>query len=175
MEDRFGLPDNMFGPIDDDFAGALGRIAMLGALIESKVDNLVASLDHNPQSRYAGDGVGQQLTNARKIINNRIPARPTVSEPHREQIRTLLQRIETTMFERNELLHGVWARPSFVNGLSWRHLPKGQRDAPHEWTRGRPTTAEDLYAVIAEMVAVVGEIQDACLEIEAHPRVEVGR
>lgn len=35
MSDKFGIPDRFFGTIDEDFAGALGRIAMLGALTES--------------------------------------------------------------------------------------------------------------------------------------------
>ena len=163
----------MFESIDDEFAGALARVVMLGALIESWVDLLVASLDHNPQSHYAGSAVNQQLKTIRTIIAKGVPARPTLSASEREHILKLQQRVEAVMWQRNDVLHSVWPRPSLSNGQGWRHLPRTQREAEHIWTKGRQATEGDLLGLIAEMVAIVREVQRTTQEVEAHPRAQV--
>lgn len=161
----------MFASIDDDFAAALGRIAMLGALTESWIDLLVACLDHHPQSHYAGSPLKSQLSTARRIMNAGAPARPSITEQQRESIHELLSRVEDAMRQRNNMLHSVWPVPSLNNGLGWRHLPTKQRNAEHEWTRGLEITSDDVLRLIRELAALVRSIQHMTQMIEQIPRV----
>lgn len=53
MPDRFGVPDNMFGPMPEDFYSAVGRVVLIAALLEVKLVDLLNTLDRVPQTTHA--------------------------------------------------------------------------------------------------------------------------
>ncbi len=52
-QDDYGVPQNMFGNVDEQFYGAVGRVALLAALLEEKLRTLVATTSGKPESAYA--------------------------------------------------------------------------------------------------------------------------
>jgi hypothetical protein len=173
MADKFGLPESMFGFIDDDFAGALGRVAMVGALVESKLDMLVASLDHHIQSHFAGDPIARQLRTVRKLLRGPVPARPSLSKEERNHIGLLIDRVEGAMWQRNEVLHSVWPLPNLSAGLGWRHLPTKQRPNDVDWTKTYGTTAVLFTTLLRQLVECVNDLQSTTQDVEFHGRVSV--
>jgi hypothetical protein len=173
MADKFGLPESMFGFIDDDFAGALGRVAMVGALVESKLDMLVASLDNRTQSHFAGEPIARQLATARKLLRGPIPARPSLSKEERKHIGLLLDQVEAVMWQRNEVLHSVWPQPNLSAGLGWRHLPAKQRPNDVDWTKTYGTTVVLFTTLLRQLVECVNDLQSTTQGVESHARVSV--
>jgi hypothetical protein len=149
--DRWGVPDSMFGPIDEDLAGLIGRIAMVSALLESETEMLAAKLLHSPQEEFAGIGFRDALDAITKQIKAVDSSRRDLPEPTRATAESLIERLTTTTRLRNEVIHGVWARPTVRNGYAWKHLPKRRQKSP-QWSPAISLGGDGLHGVLLQLV-----------------------
>jgi hypothetical protein len=151
MADRYGIPETMFGPVDDEFYGLMGRIVMAATLVEDRMLMLLWSVDDQPQPTHAGKPF-RQLTN---LIEARLG---DLSGSLKVDIEGVVARACDAMNRRNALVHSLWPNPTLEQAQGWRsrRLPKGM-DGHSEvvWT---PTSAATMVSDLAELVAINDEI-----------------
>lgn len=151
MADRFGIPETMFGPVDDEFYGLIGRIVMMATLVEDRILALLWSVDDQPQPTHAGKPFSQ----LKSLIDARMDGLPPTL---RSDIARVLKRASDAMSRRNALVHSLWPNPTLEQAQGWRskRLPKGNPDRSEiVWT---PTSAADMASDLAELMALQDEI-----------------
>jgi hypothetical protein len=157
--DPFGIPDNVFGPVDDDFYGAIGRIVALGALVEQKYGDMI--------DQIGGPGAtqpGRQLSTLDKRFCSIAKSRTQQKDPLPERVIAVHRRVVAAMKKRNSLVHSIWPNPTADVAKGWRMPPRGPNV---EWTE---TTETDLRILIDEMVTISFELRDVVSETGAWSR-----
>lgn len=112
--DAHGVPGRVLN-LTDDFYGALGRIAALGALIELRMSDIVTLWGREPSDTGA---FMQQLTDR---IDEIIKARCKAGQEVPERLAPAVKTARLAMDERNQLLHSLWPRED----AGWRNRPNG--------------------------------------------------
>lgn len=135
--DAYGVPGRTLS-LTDEFYGALGRIAALGALIELRMSDIVVQWGRETSDTGA---FMQHLTDRiDEIIKMRRKARQEVPPG----LAPAVKAARSAMDERNQLLHSLW--PTEESG--WRNRPNGT--VPTEFV-GLPA----LQKVIVRLVEAI--------------------
>lgn len=134
MADRFGVPDNAFGLVPEDFYGLVGRIVMLAPLVDDRVLSLLWALDSAPQQEHSGKHTDAVV----RMIRSRLESWPKTVHDEGE---VLLKRAEAALRTRHALAHSLWPNPTMEAAQGWRPLPRRKRASadPRDvvvWTRG---------------------------------------
>jgi hypothetical protein len=148
VSDRYGIPDNYVGQVEDDFFGIVGRIVMLASLVELKLFDLLCTLDFKPQDQHAGKPAGEMIKQCRDQL-----------EAHEAALRdtavALLDRVAAALEQRNSVVHSAWPNPTLDRAFGWRPgRPRRQSD-DGRWTVEIETDELKLTEVIAELVLLV--------------------
>lgn len=113
-KDTFGVPGRVLS-LSDEFFGALGRVAALGAVVELRVSDIVVLWGKN--SEDAGQNMGRLARRFKEIAKSRVEAGQDVPA----QLTTAIKSASAVMKERNELLHSLWPRED----SGWRNRREG--------------------------------------------------
>jgi hypothetical protein len=158
----------MFGAVEDDFYGLVGRITLVSALLEDRLYVLYCQLARRPPdelatttdtaanlSNLAGKPGTVIINESRKLLHRFWPDR-------RDEAEAFLTGSASALRGRHEIVHSLWpfSKPEPVRG--WRHAPPGRRqepDRPVEWTS---LTADQLPELLTELVLLVGR----CYQVE---------
>lgn len=151
MPDGYGIPDQFFGPVPGQFYAVVGRVTMLGALLEQRLLELLWAVDDGPQALHAGKPVTQLL----KMIEGRLVSQP---DDVRANAHEVLAGVRSALEDRNAIVHSLWPEPSLKIAFRWRPRTLNRRDAPADWMQGEFVTRKDLRRVISQLVAVNDEI-----------------
>lgn len=135
--DAHGVPGRVLN-LTDDFYGALGRIAALGALVELRMSDIVVLWGREPSDTGA---FMQQLTDR---IDEIIKARRKAEQHVPPGLAPAVKVARSAMDERNQLLHSLWPRED----AGWRNRPNGTEPTEHV---GLPA----LQKVIVRLVEAV--------------------
>lgn len=164
LPDNFGVPDHVFGPLDPDLPALIGRIVMLGALLETKVAALRSALEGVPEATVASIALGTNL-------------RESMSELHRfegvappaflEDARALLSRVSSANQMRNSIVHRVWSHAGVAEWAGWKPT-RADEVKPPEWTDWKRYTREGLMSFLAELVALEREVVAICPSASAY-------
>ena len=95
----------------------IGRIAMLGAVVEEKILHLAWALARVPQTQYRGNQVSDLLKICRRHLD-RVDAERTA------RVQALLVDVEQAMRRRNDVVHSLWPAPKLGQLWGWRHAPR---------------------------------------------------
>ena len=121
--DRFGVPDSVSGLHSEDFYGAIGRVAMLSALIEHQALEVLQVMTHSSQDKYVRLSVSQLVEEAR-----RTPA-PVDADGNARILMGYFDDVEAASRRRNDYLHSLWpAQPGGV--ASTVGVTDGKRRSP---------------------------------------------
>ncbi len=121
MEDDFGLPDRMLGEHAEWFYPAVGRIACICALLETKAQALaeiLARLDQGSLTRKPISVMGETGTSAAQMVDsayqsaNATPISPLVAEFYKN--------VEEIMERRHAVIHAVWPAQLEEKQLGYR-------------------------------------------------------
>jgi hypothetical protein len=158
MSDRFGVPDNMFGPVPEDFYALVGRIALVATLVEDRMLGVLWALDDQPQETYAGlpaFEISGQIDKRLHLVDNALGAR----------VRAALIRAKGAMDKRSAVVHSLWPNPGLEVAQGWRsrRLPKSLGGGSEiVWT---PASEQTLAADIAELVDLSTELMQIVNQI----------
>jgi hypothetical protein len=146
--DRFGVPDYFFGAHNEDFFGAIGRIASLAALIEHQALTIYQTLMNLPQTTGT-------LLSATQLIDKASKALTAAGDDENQT--TLLQYfsdVDAALRKRNGYIHSLWpAQPANVL-FGWR--PTRAKTAPADKPNDAiQTNLEGLKAFISTLVEIV--------------------
>lgn len=138
--DAFGVPGRVLS-LSDEFFGALGRVAALGAIVELRVSDIVVLWGKNAQD--AGQNMAQLTRRFREIAKTRAEARHEVPDG----LITAINTARAAMKERNELLHSLWPRED----LGWRNRREGTLPTQY-------IGIDDVREVISRLVIAVDSL-----------------
>ena len=138
--DAYGVPGRVLG-LTDEFYGALGRIAALGALVELRMSDIVVQWGRETSDTGVFmqhlTGRIEEITKARRKAGQDVPP----------GLAPAVKTARSAMDERNQLLHSLW--PSEDSG--WRNRRDGTE--PTEYV-GLPALGE----VIGRLVEAVDRL-----------------
>jgi hypothetical protein len=163
--DDFGVPANTFGPVPDSFYGAIGRIAMLGALVESRFADVAGAVLGVPEADIAGWTVARSAEKLKAAHARREEA----GQPFAVALTTACEDAVAVMWRRNDMIHSLWPSPDVYGANGWRNVPAKQRgdDGTHyKWTG---TDLDQLRQLITELVRVAGRLRDVVSETSSWP------
>ena len=161
--DPYGIPEGMFGPLDPELPALIGRIAMLSALLETRVDSLASSLSRALQSETAGRNPTDNIGACRKTLAaiEADPARAAFAA----RTAKLLDEIESALKARNAVIHRVWPKAGLAGWAGWKPIrkKKGDRD-DREWTDWKSFSRAELVADVSRLVRLISEMGDVLAE-----------
>lgn len=99
--DQWGVPVRMFGPVEEDFYGLVGRVVLLSTLLEDRLHVFFCALSGAPQSQLAA-APGAILIKQCSRRLDRLPA------DRRSEASTVLIEAEEALRRRNEVVHSLW-------------------------------------------------------------------
>jgi hypothetical protein len=169
MVDSYEFAANMFGYVPDWLPAMIGKVVMVAALVEGKVDGLLMNLDSGFQNIHAGKPVMSNIRTCRsrlEYIGERFPQLVATIQP-------LLVDVEVVLHRRNALVHSLWPDNNDEVARGWRNLPPNQRDEAVEGSEARWTewteigrhdctdllrTLEKLVDRLVEAIAASGSV-----------------
>jgi hypothetical protein len=163
----------VLGAVPESFYVRIGRIVMVAALLESKVDALLWALDHRPQDALAGRPVSRTLRDIADLLDPFPPARPTLPDSVKDAIRAAVGDLDSAFKARNEIVHSVWPSPSADSAFRWRHLPRNQREPGPEWIGAATIDPADLDGFLSTLVDLEQRVVRLTQDVEASPREPV--
>lgn len=146
--DRWGVPPGMFGAVDEDFYGLVGRVALVAALLEDRLHVLFCALSFAPQDRLAGETGTTLIKECTKRLD-RFPAE------RRGEAAALLADAEAALRKRHEVVHSLWPFTGSSPVRGWRNVPKSRRQHPAHpvaWTSLHADQLPDLVTDLVELV-----------------------
>ncbi len=155
MTDSYGIPDNMFGVLPDELPATIGRIVMLGAVVEEKILQLAWALAQVPQTQYRGKQVSDLVKICRRHLDR-------LDTDRTARVQALLVEAERAMRRRNDVVHSLWPAPKLGRLWGWRHAPRNALDNGVSVSVKEVTTSEtELRELITTLVRLVEEINNA--------------
>lgn len=154
--DSWGIPDNLFGPVPEEFYAVVGRVAMLAALLDDMMLRLTWALTDEVQSVHAGK-VAPELDKVcrRAVARN--------SDDLRTDVTAALDRARATRGLRNAVVHSLWPNPTLDSAFGWRPARSGVNG---QMTVTFPATRAALEELIASLVDEIDEFNK--LQQRAH-------
>jgi hypothetical protein len=143
-EDAFGVPGRMLN-LSNDFYGALGRVAAMGALAELKMSDLIRAWTKSDE--ISGQPLRYQLDRFKLLRMERDDVPPRLVQA--------VSDIEAVMMQRHELIHGIWPGEA----IGWRNvakkISKGKVVRPAGAVPNEIVGVEDIKAVVRRVVAAI--------------------
>jgi hypothetical protein len=167
--DMYGIPENAFGPLNPELPGAIGRVVMLSALIEARIEHLLAGLTTDLPPTFTGKDVSANILVCEKLL---VGYDQNDSERRFSSATAILLReAATALRSRNGIVHRVWARAGVGEWWGWKPRPASQRKkAPNEIHDYLGITPEDFQALITKLVEVLDGINKAVALAASFPR-----
>lgn len=152
-EDEFGVPGRMLN-LSDEFYGALGRVAAMGALVDLKMSDLIRALTKNHD--IAGQPLRYQLPRFDEYVKERR------NDPQREDVSDRLiaavAEIDAAMKQRHDVIHGIWPGER----IEWLNVARKIRKRKVVRAAGSKTNTlagvDDIKIVIRRLVAAVDAV-----------------
>lgn len=161
MPDQYGVPDNMFGHVPEEFYGMIGRVVMVAAVLEMRLWDLATNLDGHDRQKHAGKSA-KQLEEV---------CRPLLAEQQdpvlREQGDHLLVRVREALNDRNDVVHRLWPSTRLDEAFGWRPVRSTLRDVPHGSTRAVRKAAPDMRRLIVRLAELVGDLGERANRLPA--------
>lgn len=137
--DEFGVPLNFLGPQSEDFYGAIGRIALLGALLEYRVLVLYQALVGARQDEHTQLSATQLIACARRDM-------PRLrDDDQRSGIGKFLDDAEAVARRRNDYMHSLWPVQTGARLFGWR--PPRSKDSGESVLVVETTMAHVLHDI----------------------------
>jgi hypothetical protein len=165
MPDRYGIPDNMFGSVPEDFYALVGRVALVSTMVEDRVLGLLWALDDQDQPTYAGLPASQLSEEVTKRLDALEPALGL-------EIRRLLSRVSAALDRRHALVHSLWPNPQEHRAQGWRsrRLPKSLGGGSEiVWTLTSVATLEDDLRELVHLADVTLRAMNAVWAARGRP------
>lgn len=145
--DCYGIPPWMFGAMPDELPASIGRVVMVAALLEEKLLNLAWVLTAATQDQYVDKSVAQVLQICRDGLKG-------LDAELAAQGAELLNDIEASLWQRNDIVHSLWPDPTRQRMWGWRHTNPKHVDG-QQTTKTITTSDTQLLELISHLVTHV--------------------
>jgi uncharacterized protein YbdZ (MbtH family) len=154
--DRWGVPSWMFGSVDEDFYGLVGRITMVATLLEDRLHVLFGALAGTEQDYLAGKPGTMLIAEC----CNRLQRFPV---QRRAEAAEFLGSARQALLQRHEVVHSLWPFTARDEVHGWRYVPTKNRrrspEQPVEWTGLHAGQLPDLLRRLLELVTLCYQVE----------------
>lgn len=120
--DDFGVPIHFFGRHREEFYGAIGRIALLAALVDYQALTIYQTMLNLPQTTDTQLPARKLVDKARKALE------PIREDENRKSLSQYFGDIDEVIRERNSYIHSLWPAQPGEELYGWR--PTRDKNAP---------------------------------------------
>lgn len=159
--DSYGIPDHIFGTVDDAFYAAVGRVTMLAALLEERLFDLLSAF-HLDSIDTVGGQPGTKLADE---IAKLLPLLPTAAKNEsyslRGEVAALLHDAKVVLGKRHDIVHSIFANPSVQDAHGWRTLPTRKRPTPDQtirWVSPDQSSFRDICSETVRLIDSIGRL-----------------
>ena len=146
--DHFGIPGNVFGAHDEEFFGALGRVAALSALVEHQALVTFQTMTNALQSEHTQLPAGQLIEKACKALL------PINDDDDKQTLQRYFQDVGAALRERNDYIHNLWPAQPGDRLFGWRP-GRDKNAAADKQYESLETTMGELKDFIVRLVALI--------------------
>lgn len=107
------IPGNLFGSVPETFYADLGRVAMLAALLDQRLQDLYVQMHHSSQTDQAG-AYGSELIRVGRTRLDVFPA------DQRDRVAGFFEAALDALNRRNAVLHSLWRFDGHTE-TGWRY------------------------------------------------------
>lgn len=158
MQDEWGIPEDTFGPVQDDFYAALGRVSMLAAFLDERMLDLRVALAFEMRSRKAGTFAAQLVTLCEDVAED-------FPEPLRSDIFLLCFEARAVHMERNEIVHSVYPNATLESAFAWRSVGPKLREKKGQPTKTFTTNRSAIQDVITRQLDLLSRLHGAPMRV----------
>jgi hypothetical protein len=164
--DRFGIPDNILGAHDEDFYGAIGRVALLSALVEYQALTIYQTMMNLSQTE------GTQLHASQLAVRACDALQPGEEDQNKKTLIKYFTDVKTAFPERNNYIHNLWPAQPGDQFFGWRPNPdkKTRDNEPSVATQGN---MDELKAFILMLVELVQRRDRVWVSASAQQRLKL--
>ncbi|GAA3734805.1 hypothetical protein GCM10022239_08670 [Leifsonia bigeumensis] len=155
----FQIPEGIFGYVPPRLPTLIGKVVMLAALLETKIEGLTSSVDNATQDVHGGRGFAVNSTAIKKRLSS-YEANPA-EQAFSAEVRVLLAEIEDVLEDRNFIVHGVWPKSSDFAWWGWKPRRKSKTSSRLDWIEGRTLTPEEFIETCETLVSLLDRTQRA--------------
>ena len=135
--DRFGVPDNMFGPHEDDFYGAMGRVVLLASLLEHHVRTLATKLVVRDADGSAELSISRIITRSKDGLSR------IENSNDRHAVADFLAKAKALSEKRNFYIHSIWPAQQDGSLFGWK---------PEPWESNARIDVDQMLSDVSEFV-----------------------
>ncbi len=155
----FTIPEGIFGPVPPRLPTLIGKVVMLAALLEAKIEALTSSVHNATQDAHGGRGFAANSATIRERLSSY--EANDVEHAFSASVRGLLAEIELALDDRNFIVHGVWPRSSDFAWWGWKPRRTKKNQSRPDWIEGRTFTPEQFIGVCEKLVNLLDRTQRA--------------
>lgn len=158
--DSYEFPDDFFGRVRPELADLIGKVVMLAALLELKVEELVSTVSwEGTQGKHAAVGFSRNLETLRKRLKRY--DRNEQEKLFVNSTESLLRDIERALDERNLVAHGLWPATGGDGFYVWKTILESKRVQPGNGADGRELQLSDLVKICERLAQLVNRAREA--------------
>lgn len=149
MQDRFGVPNSMFGSVPEDFYAVVGRIVLVATMVEDRTLAILWALDDATQDTHAG----RSASDIRREIAAQVTRHSEALGPETVgDVRNALADLAGASARRNALVHSLWPNPTAELAQGWRSIRQPKGPGPSSEVAWTPTSLGSLKRDLVELV-----------------------
>ncbi len=155
MEDDYGIPEQIFGEVPEEFYGRHGRVVMVTAMLDLRLYDLLTELARpvfrdEPvfQDTFAGEHGSAVIVKCSAQLSRYEPA-------FGQRATELLEQAQDVMNGRNDVIHSVWPHPTVETAFGWRPV---RNRPPGEPYKSVTLTDLDVRLLIGTTVDLINEL-----------------
>jgi hypothetical protein len=148
-ENDFEIPQGLFGFVPEALPRLIGKVVMLAALLETKIEALASQLDNHPQAFFGGRGPGANS----EIIRARLPLYQSTPDEVALSLRieSFLVDANNALELRNFIVHGVWPSTNRRGWWAWKPIRQKRGVNSPRWIDDKTLVAGDFVSLCGEL------------------------
>ena len=166
--DDYRIPDGVFGDVPEALPKLIGKVVMLAALLETKIEALASAVDNRPQSYFGGRG---PAANSETIVDRLRKYQETPDEADLSaRILVLLDDARAALEERNFIVHGVWPSTERDSWWAWKPIRQKRGIDSVRSIDDKTWTAREFVELCRALNSLVGRSADLIGYVGGVPR-----
>lgn len=148
-EDDYEIPDGLFGFVPEALPRLIGKVVMLAALLETKIEALASQVDNHPQAFFGGRGPGANS----ETIRERLPLYQGTPDEvaFSSRIESFLVDANGALELRNFVVHGVWPSTDRPGWWAWKPIRQKRGVTSPRWIDDKTLVAGDFVTLCEEL------------------------
>ncbi len=152
-DDDYEIPDGLFGFVPEALPRLIGKVVMLAALLETKIEALASQVDDHPQAFFGGRGPGANSD----TIRERLALYQSTPDEVAFSLRVMsfLKDANEELELRNFIVHGVWPATDRPGWWGWKPIRQKRGVSAPVWIDDKTLEASDFIALCEELYELI--------------------